>query len=72
MDEPDLPRILFLVDALDEYNAGLPELLDIINDARQGSTAKWLVTSRNWPNIESAIGCTSPTAEASSYCTKAK
>jgi hypothetical protein len=58
MDDPDLPRTLFLVDALDECNTGLSELLGIINDTRQSSKVRWLVTSRNWPNIELAIGNT--------------
>jgi hypothetical protein len=63
--DPDLPRTLLLVDALDECDTGLPELLDIINSVQQGSKVKWLVTSRNLPNIEEVLGSVSPTLQVS-------
>ncbi|CAK7230690.1 hypothetical protein SBRCBS47491_007671 [Sporothrix bragantina] len=40
---------VLLVDALDECTSGLPELLQFIC---KPSGAKWVVSSRNWPNIE--------------------
>jgi hypothetical protein len=64
-NDPDLPKILLLVDALDECNTGLPELLDIINKTQQGSKVKWLVTSRNLPNIEEVLGSVSPATQVS-------
>jgi hypothetical protein len=70
--DPDLPRTVFLVDALDECNTGLSELLDVINSIQQGSKVKWLVTSRNLPNIERVIGCTSAETEVSRYDAEAK
>ncbi|EUC40023.1 hypothetical protein COCMIDRAFT_30959 [Bipolaris oryzae ATCC 44560] len=49
-----LPPTCLLVDALDECTSGLSELLHIITDASLGrrSRVKWLVTSRNIPEIE--------------------
>ncbi|ERT00367.1 hypothetical protein HMPREF1624_03738 [Sporothrix schenckii ATCC 58251] len=47
-DEQAVNAIL-LVDALDECTLGLPELLQLIC---KPSSAKWVVSSRNWPDIE--------------------
>jgi len=66
-DDPDLPRTLLLVDALDECDTGLPELLDIINNMQQGSKVKWLITSRNLPNIEEVLGSVPPAAQVNQY-----
>ena len=63
--DPALPRTLLLVDALDECNKQLPELLDVINDTPQDSKLKWLVTSRNLPDIEEVLGSTSSATEVS-------
>ncbi|KAF3029134.1 hypothetical protein E8E12_000708, partial [Didymella heteroderae] len=54
LNEPSLPPTCLLVDALDECTSGLSELLYIITDTSLGrhGKVKWLVTSRNVPEIE--------------------
>jgi hypothetical protein len=54
LDDASLPPTYLLVDALDECTSGLSELLHIITDASliRRSRVKWLVTSRNIPQIE--------------------
>lgn len=54
LNDPSLPPTYLLVDALDECTSGLSELLKVITDASLGrrSNVKWLVTSRNIPEIE--------------------
>jgi hypothetical protein len=54
LNDASLPPTYLLVDALDECTSGLSELLRIIADASLGrrSRVKWLVTSRNIPEIE--------------------
>jgi hypothetical protein len=54
LNDPSLPPTYLLVDALDECTSGLSELLHIITDASlaRRSRVKWLVTSRNIPEIE--------------------
>ncbi|KAI8930692.1 hypothetical protein NX059_012301 [Plenodomus lindquistii] len=54
LNDPALPMTYLLVDALDECTTGLSTLLRTITDdslARR-SKIKWLVTSRNLPEIE--------------------
>jgi nucleoside phosphorylase len=54
LNDPTLPKTYLIIDALDECISGLSPLLHIITDdslARQ-SKVKWLVTSRNVPDIE--------------------
>jgi hypothetical protein len=54
LNDASLPPTYLLVDALDECTFGLSELLHIITDASLGrrSKVKWLVTSRNIPDME--------------------
>jgi hypothetical protein len=54
LNDASLPPTYLLVDALDECDSGRSELLRIITDASVGrrSRVKWLVTSRNIPEIE--------------------
>ncbi|KAF3034267.1 hypothetical protein E8E11_001607 [Didymella keratinophila] len=54
LNDPSLPPTYLLVDALDECTSGLSELLKVITDASLGrrSNIKWLVTSRNVPEID--------------------
>jgi hypothetical protein len=68
--DPELPRTLLLVDALDECDTELPQLLDSINSIQQVSKVKWLVTSRNLPNIERGLGADSTAIEASTIVTQ--
>jgi len=45
-----------IIDALDECVAGLPELLDfIVQTSSVSSYVKWVVSSRNWPDIEERL-----------------
>jgi hypothetical protein len=54
LNDTSLPPTYLLIDALDECTSGLSELLHIITDDSLGrqSRVKWLVTSRNLPDIE--------------------
>ncbi|KAF1955560.1 NACHT-domain-containing protein, partial [Byssothecium circinans] len=53
-NDPSLPTTYLLVDALDECASGLSDLLHIITDHNlvRRSRVKWLVTSRNLPDIK--------------------
>lgn len=53
LDDSALPRTYLLIDAPDECNEGLQQLLDTITDDKfaMKSKAKWLVASRNRPDI---------------------
>jgi hypothetical protein len=55
--DPSLARVYLLVDALDECDDNLRELLDLItsNDCKSISKLKWLVASRNKPMIEERL-----------------
>ena len=45
-----------IIDALDECVADLPKLLDFVVRKSAGSPCvKWIVSSRNWPNIEERL-----------------
>jgi hypothetical protein len=54
LNDASLPPTYLLVDALDECTSGLSELLRIITDTSltRRPRVKWLVTSRNIPEIE--------------------
>jgi hypothetical protein len=55
--DPDLKPTFLFLDALDECVTGLPKLLDFV--AKQSSAScrvKWIVSSRNWPDIEEQLG----------------
>ena len=54
LNDASLPPTCLLIDALDECTSGLSELLQVITDTSLGrrSRVKWLVTSRNIPEIE--------------------
>ncbi|RII17394.1 hypothetical protein CUC08_Gglean002488 [Alternaria sp. MG1] len=78
LNDASLPPMYLLVDALDECTSGLSELLHIITDTSLGrqSRVKWLVTSRNIPEIERQlrpdVTCIKISLEASAgYVSKA-
>jgi len=55
--DPRLTRVYLVVDALDECESGLPELLNLIDLILQNATTsspqvKWLVSSRNRSDIK--------------------
>ncbi|KAK9853427.1 hypothetical protein MYU51_006523 [Penicillium brevicompactum] len=48
-----------IIDALDECITGLPSLLDLITQVSSAyPQIKWIVSSRNWPNIEERLDTT--------------
>jgi hypothetical protein len=57
LNDPTLATTYLLVDALDECDSGRSALLRIITDNRLAppSRVKWLVTSRNLPQIEQEL-----------------
>jgi Cdc6-like AAA superfamily ATPase len=67
LTDSSLKDIILIVDALDECITGRRELLDFIIQSTliPSSSVKWIVSSRNWPEIENQLevaqkpGCTS-------------
>ena len=54
--EPSLRQTYFMIDALDECTTDLPKLLDFIaKHSSASSRVKWIVSSRNWPDIETQL-----------------
>ena len=56
LQDPRLKSIYLIIDALDECTVNLNQLLDLIS--RTASTSprvKWIVSSRNEPNIEARL-----------------
>ncbi|CAG7985254.1 unnamed protein product [Penicillium salamii] len=51
-----LPSTYLIIDALDECITGLPSLLDLITQVSSAyPQIKWIVSSRNWPDIEERL-----------------
>jgi hypothetical protein len=56
LQDPSLKSTYFIIDALDECVTGLPELLEFTaQNSFTSSRVKWIVSSRNWPNIEERL-----------------
>jgi WD40 repeat protein len=57
LDDSRLTKVYLIVDALDECDSGFVLLLDVIvrNASTSSSRVKWLVSSRNQPNIEERL-----------------
>jgi hypothetical protein len=56
LQDPGLRMTYLIIDALDECVTNLPKLLEFV--AKQSSTSsrvKWIVSSRNWPDIEAQL-----------------
>ena len=54
--DPSLRTTYLVIDALDECVTDLPQLLDLIAQKSSGSPrVKWIVSSRNWPEIEERL-----------------
>ncbi|KAM0274353.1 hypothetical protein ACHAQH_007919 [Verticillium albo-atrum] len=49
---------ILIVDGLDECGTGRAQLLDFIARTSSSSRAKWIVSSRNWPDIEDKLNDT--------------
>lgn len=57
LQDPNLDTTYILVDALDECIADLPKLLHFLaQQSCASSRVKWIVSSRNWPEIEAQLG----------------
>ena len=57
LQDPSLKNAYLIIDALDECQTeDLPQLLDFIVQMSSASPrVKWIVSSRNWPNIEERL-----------------
>jgi predicted protein tyrosine phosphatase len=54
--DPNLSRTYLVIDALDECIVGLPKLLNfIVQQSALTARVKWIVSSRNWPDIEEQL-----------------
>ncbi|KAM6508085.1 hypothetical protein FSOLCH5_013284 [Fusarium solani] len=57
--DPTLKGAVLVVDALDECTIDRPQLLDfIVQSSSFSSHVKWIVSSRNWQDIEEKLGHT--------------
>ena len=56
LQDPSLKITYLIIDALDECLTDLPQLLDfIIQKISVSSRIKWIVSSRNWPEVEMGL-----------------
>ncbi|KAL7940055.1 hypothetical protein V8C42DRAFT_356494 [Trichoderma barbatum] len=55
LDDLNLEDVVLIIDALDECTEELPRLLTLVKEISSSSSAKWIVSSRNWPNIENKL-----------------
>lgn len=56
LEDASLERTYVIIDALDECVTDLPKLLGFINtNSTLFSRVKWIVSSRNWPDIEERL-----------------
>ncbi|ETS03685.1 WD40 repeat-like protein, partial [Trichoderma reesei RUT C-30] len=62
LDDANLTRIYVIVDGLDECTTGLPELLELFKEVLPLQNVKWILSSRNWPDIQASLEDT-PDAE---------
>ena len=59
LKDPNLHSTYLIIDALDECTTGLPSLLDLITHISSVYLqAKWIISSRNWPDIEERLSTT--------------
>lgn len=57
LQDPSLVRTYLVIDALDECVAGLPKLLElVVLTSTMSPCVKWIVSSRNWTEIERYLG----------------
>jgi hypothetical protein len=55
LHDENLKSTYLVIDALDECMTGLPKLLDLIVQSSSSPRIKWIVSSRNWPEIEEQL-----------------
>ena len=59
LKDATLPSTYLIIDALDECTSGLPSLLNLITQVSSAyPQIKWIVSSRNWANIEERLDTT--------------
>ncbi|PYI33509.1 hypothetical protein BP00DRAFT_392206 [Aspergillus indologenus CBS 114.80] len=58
LEDPELETKLLIIDALDECSTGLPLLLELLKRSTGNPRVKWIVSSRNWPDIEKQLTAT--------------
>jgi hypothetical protein len=62
LKDSTLQSTYLIIDALDECTTGLPSLLDLVAQVSPAySQVKWIVSSRNWPEIEERLNTTETT-----------
>ncbi|PHH53425.1 Vegetative incompatibility protein HET-E-1 [Ceratocystis fimbriata CBS 114723] len=52
LNDPSMENAILIVDALDECSKDQKQLLEFITES---SPAKWIVSSRNWPDVEEIL-----------------
>lgn len=66
LKDPTLQSTYLIIDALDECTTGLPFLLDfIVQESSVYPHIKWIVSSRNWPEIEERLDSVTQTGQIS-------
>lgn len=56
LKDPRLQSTYIIIDELDECTQGLPLLLDLVSENSSANpSVKWIVSSRNWPDIEESL-----------------
>ncbi|KAK5992534.1 Vegetative incompatibility protein HET-E-1 [Cladobotryum mycophilum] len=55
LKDPSLTNAMLVIDGLDECTEDLPCLMSFISQASCSHNAKWIVSSRNWPDIEQRL-----------------
>jgi hypothetical protein len=55
LQDPSLNTTYLIVDALDECITDLLKLLDFVTESSMLSRVKWIISSRNWPDIEERL-----------------
>jgi hypothetical protein len=59
LNDPTLHNTYLVIDALDECITDLPLLLNlVVQESSPQSHVKWIVSSRNWPDIEELVFAT--------------
>ncbi|KAJ5348537.1 uncharacterized protein N7506_001790 [Penicillium brevicompactum] len=62
LKDQTLQSTYLIIDALDECTTGLPSLINLITHTSSAyPQAKWIVSSRNWPDIEERLDTTQTT-----------
>lgn len=60
LEDPRIQNTCIIIDALDECITGLTSLIDLVQKSLKYSKVKWIVSSRNWPDIEKLLNRITP------------